>query len=125
MATIKELAKTMNRKQLETFAAGLWYVANCDGLDVRERQIILQFLTDAGAPELLTLLPQSRFDPRAAAEVLGPGFRDLFMKAAAMLVKGDGQFSLNEMVVLSDISKHFGVPVPTDDVLSTLSLRWM
>src|SRR2546426_791601 len=111
MSTLKELAKTLSRKQLETFAAGLWYVANCDGVEARERQMIEQFLAEAGAPELMKTLPQSKFDPKSAAEVFGTGgLRDVFMKVAAVLVKGDGQFSLNEMVALSEISKHFGVP---------------
>jgi tellurite resistance protein len=107
----------LTRDQIEAIAAGLYYVAATDGVDEREVAVIRDFLREVGAPELLDRLAELHFDPAEAAKVLGTEWlRSVFLKAAILVVRGDGVVSAAERRALAWISRHFGVRASLEEL---------
>src|SRR5438105_7249104 len=102
-------------KQVEAIAAGLYYVAATDGIDEREMAVIREFLAEAGAPELAARLPELEFDPAFAAQVLETEWlRTVFLKAAFLVVRGDGVVSTAERRARMWIARHLGLRAPRE-----------
>jgi hypothetical protein len=116
MSELTPIAQALTRQQLEAFAAGLWYLASVDGIEDRERSLIADFLAEARASDLLDRLPTLRYDPAKAASLFEPWLRATFVRVAAVLVRGDGEVSLNEMQAIDRIARAFGVPTPVDEL---------
>lgn len=100
----------LTRKQIEVFAAGLYHIAACDGVEERELDIIREFLADAGAPDLSPELAGLTFDPVVAYNQLeSTWLRSLFLRAALLVVRQDGEVSDAEVETIDWMAEAFGV----------------
>lgn len=100
----------LSRKQIKVFAAGLYHIAACDGVDEQELDIIREFLTDAGAPELSDELETLKFDPVVAYAALeSTWLRSLFLRAALLVIRQDGEVSDAEVETIDWMAEAFGV----------------
>lgn len=78
-------------QQIETFAAGLYHLANIDGVSPTEHTQLEAFLEKRGLKTVVERLPFSRFDPKEAALVLDSEWlRQSFFRAAIDIVRADG-----------------------------------
>ena len=110
MAAQVEMGFGFGMKQITTMVAGLYHLANCDGITDGERRIISEFASDAGAPELVDQLESLTFDPVEAYRVLETSWlRRLFIKAALLVVREDGKVSGEEEEALIWIADAFGI----------------
>lgn len=100
----------MTRQQIEVFAAGLYHLSACDGVDEREIAIVHEFVRDAGAPELAERLDTLPFDPATAYTLLETSWlRTLFLRSAVLLIRADGTISDEERDTLAWMAMAFGV----------------
>lgn len=100
----------LTKAQVEMFAAGLYQLASCDGIDQSETAIIHEFVTEAGFPELSESLAALTFDPATAYAVFGSSWlRRLFLKAAVMVIQADGDVTDAERETLAWMSVAFGI----------------
>ena len=100
----------LSRNQIQVFAAGLYHIAACDGVDERELTIIREFLGDAGAPDLGDDLSALSFDPVTAYEALeSTWLRSLFLRAALLVIRQDGEVSDAEVETINWMAEAFGV----------------
>jgi hypothetical protein len=117
-----EPVDSLSRAQIEVFAAGLHRIASCDGIHARERAIIVEFLTEARATDLVEKLDELPFDPVVAYRVLESSWlRSTFLSAALLLVKIDGSISAAEAEMIQWLMRAFGVPGNVDTLASALS----
>lgn len=101
----------LSREQVSTFAAGLYQLASCDGIDDSELALIREFVEEAGEADLSGQLENLHFDPATAYGILESSWlRKLFLKAALLLVRADGVVSEAERENLQWLSMAFGVP---------------
>jgi hypothetical protein len=111
----------LSKKQIEVFAAGLYHLAACDGVDESETRIIHEFLKDAGAGELIGSLESLSFDPVSAYQVLGTSWlRRLFLRAALLVIRSDGTVSSEEQEAIEWMAGAFGVEGGYLGLLDTL-----
>ena len=121
MATATAEEFGFSRRQIETFAAGLYQLAACDGIDDREMTIIHEFLDETGAPEVAATLPDLPFDPADAYRILESSWlRTVFLKAALLLIRADGDVSDLEREQLEWMAMAFGVPGGFDAIVEQL-----
>lgn len=101
----------MTPEEVEVFARGLYYLANQDGIDQREIDLIVEFLQETGSELTIDMLKEDpSFDPLEATQVLQTTYlRRIFLKAAVALVKADGIYSDAERHALGDIADAFGI----------------
>ena len=100
----------LTNAQIEVFAAGLYAVAQSDGLQDSELTLFNAFLEDAGAPHLVERLPELTFDPVRAYDTLAASWlRKLFLKAALMVIRADHEVTEAEQEMLVWIAGTFGV----------------
>lgn len=99
------------RDQVTAFAAGLYSLAACDGVDDREVAIIKEFVSDAGYAELGERLASLSFDPVEAYRLFESSWlRGLFLRASLLVIKSDGAVSDGEVEMLDFLTEAFGVP---------------
>jgi len=99
-----------SRAQVEVFAAGLYQLSACDGIDDRELALIHDFCDEAGVPELSDRLDRLPFDPATAYKVLESSWlRKVFLQAALMIIRADGTVSDGERETLSWMAMAFGI----------------
>lgn len=85
------MAEQLSREQIEIFAAGLYHLANVDGVSKEEHAQVASFLTKAGAADLIDKLPTLQFRPQEAAMILRSEWsRQAFFRAALDIVRADG-----------------------------------
>lgn len=100
----------LSRSQIKVFAAGLYHIAACDGVDERELGIIREFLSDAGAPDLGDKLESLTFDPVLAYQALeSTWLRSLFLRAALLVIRQDGEVSDAEVETIDWMADAFGI----------------
>lgn len=102
----------LSREQVEVFAAGLYQLAACDGIDTKEVDVIFGFLEENGATDLMSSLPTlaEGFDPARAYRVLETTWlRTLFLRAGLLIVRSDGQVSESERDMIAWMAMAFGV----------------
>jgi hypothetical protein len=117
-----EPIESLSRAQVEVFAAGLYRIASCDGIDPRERRIIEDFLTEARATDLTDRLDDLPFDPVHAYRVLGTSWlRATFLRAAVLLVNMDGHISEAEREMIGWLMQAFGVPGNVETLSAAVS----
>lgn len=98
----------LTKEQVTIFAAGLRYVAAVDGISDHELDVIREFVTDAGYPELMDGLDDLQFDIDQAVAALDSTFmRGVFLKACILLVRSDGAVSESERGALRFLSAAF------------------
>lgn len=98
------------RDQVTAFAAGLYSLAACDGVDEREVAIIKEFVSDAGYAELGDRLESLTFDPVEAYRLFESSWlRGLFLRAALLVIKSDGSVSDPEVEMLDFMAEAFGI----------------
>ena len=98
------------RAQVKAFAAGLYHLAACDGVDEREVAIIAEFVRDAGCGDLADVLPSLDFDPVQAYQLFESSWlRGLFLRAALLVIKSDGSVSEQEIETLDFMAEAFGI----------------
>ncbi len=94
----------------DVFARGLYYLANLDGIEDREKKLIAEFLEESGSTLKYDDLVGTTFSATEAATVLETSFlRRVFVKTAVALVKADGVFSDAERHALGEIADAFGM----------------
>ncbi len=94
----------------DLFARGLYFLANVDGLEEREEELIRDFIDESGSTVKFEALADSSFSVHEAAMVLETSFqRRIFIMAAVALVKADGVFSDAERRALGEIADAFGL----------------
>jgi tellurite resistance protein len=97
-------------EEAEIFARGLYFLASVDGLEEREKKLIVDFLAESGSSLSFEDLQGSSFSPLEAAMILKTSFMQrIFVKAAIALVKADGKFSDAERQALGEIADAFGM----------------
>jgi tellurite resistance protein len=100
----------LSKKQVAVFAAGLYHLAACDGVSEEETAIIREFLSDAGARDLVDQLESMSFDPVSAYEVLETSWlRRLFLRAALLVIRSDGKVTDQEQEAIEWMAGAFGV----------------
>lgn len=98
------------RAQVKAFAAGLYHLAACDGVDDSEIAIIEEFVQDAGYPDLADQLASLDFDPVQAYQLFESSWlRGLFLRAALLVIKSDGSVSEQEIETLDFMAEAFGI----------------
>jgi hypothetical protein len=101
---------SLSRPQIEAFAAGLYQLAACDGVNATEEALITEFLQDVGASDLASKLPDLVFDPASAYLLFETRWlRTLFLRSAVLVVRADGAVTEIERENLSWMSMAFGV----------------
>ena len=104
--------------QAEIFARGLYFLADIDGIDDREVQLIRAFLEEVELPKLLRDLPGGAFDATAAGELLGTSYlKRVFLRTAIVLVRADGVLSELELAAIRDVADAFGEGEELDALL--------
>lgn len=94
----------------DVFARGLYHLANVDGIEAREKQLITEFLAESGAKLSWDDLDGSSFSATEAAMTLETTWhRRLFIKAAIALVKADGKFSDAERHAIGELADVLGL----------------
>ncbi|EDM79840.1 hypothetical protein PPSIR1_32113 [Plesiocystis pacifica SIR-1] len=98
-------------QEVEAFARGLWYLAGIDGeVHDREKQLIEEFLNDAGSGLTISTIASEGFQPIEAAAMLETTFlKHVFMKAAIALVYADGVYTDNERRAIGEFADAFGM----------------
>jgi uncharacterized membrane protein YebE (DUF533 family) len=117
-----EPIESLTRAQIEVFAAGLYRIASCDGIDPRERRIIEDFLKEARATDLADRLEELAFDPVHAYRVLGTSWlRSTFLRAAILLVNMDGRITEAERDMIAWLMAAFGIPGNVETLSAAIS----
>lgn len=94
----------------ELFARGLYHVANVDGIDNNEEELLREFLTESGCELKYEDLAEGGFSMHEAAMLLETSFqRRIFIMAAIAMIKADGEFSTAERHALGEIADAFGL----------------
>ena len=105
--------------QAEVFARGLFYLANVDGIDDREVELIQAFLYEVELPHLLRELPGGTFDLEMTAQVLDTSFlRRVFLRTAIVLVRADGTLSQLELAAIREIAEALGQSEELEELLA-------
>jgi hypothetical protein len=100
--------------QAEALARGLYAVALVDGVHERELSLIGEFYQAAaveGTPAVLASLERAGpLGPRDVAQLLiGPGHRELFIKAAYLLAWADGNVTAGERAKITEFGAALAV----------------
>lgn len=99
----------MTPEQVDVFARGLYHVAQVDGVDDREVQLIHEFLKEAEAEELGKGLANSRFHVAELAVLETSFLKRVFLKACLVLVRRDGVITDAERDVSAQIAEFLGL----------------
>lgn len=93
---------------IEVFARGLYHLANVDGIDESEEELIREFLHETNSTLRYEELAGASFSAMEAAMVLQTShIRRVFVKASVAMVKADGVFSDAERHALGEIADAF------------------
>lgn len=93
---------------IETFARGLFHLANVDGIDESEEKLIREFLEETGSPLKYEELKDSSFSATEAAMSLETShIRRVFVTAAVAMVKADGVYSDAERQAIGELADAF------------------
>lgn len=110
MTETTQSAGGMTPEVIDLFARGLYHLANVDGIEDRERQLITDFLDESGTGISYESLESSSFTPQEAALTLETTYlRRVFVKAAVALVKADGVYSDAERQAIGELADAFGM----------------
>lgn len=105
-----EQSGALESQEIEVFARGLYFLANQDGIDAREEQLIREFLVEAGSDLKWEDIKGAEFGAEEAARMLETSYmRRIFLKAAIALVKADGVYSDREREALGRFADAFGL----------------
>ena len=97
--------------EIDVFARGLYHLANVDGIDPSETDLIREFLQEAGSQLTIEDLQQTKFDARELPEALETSFlQPIFVRTAIALVKADGRFSDEERLAIGEVADALGMP---------------
>lgn len=100
----------MTPEVIDLFARGLYHLASVDGIDDNERELITEFLLEAGSEITFDSLKDSGFSAQEAALTLQTTYqRRVFVRAAVALVKADGVFSDAERHAIGELADAFGM----------------
>lgn len=98
----------MRPDQAEVFARGLYWLADIDGIDDREVELIRAFLDEVGQRALLGSLAKGEFDATRAADVLETSFlRRVFLRTAIVLLQADRAISPEELEAIRSVAIAF------------------
>ncbi|MCA9693639.1 MAG: TerB family tellurite resistance protein [Myxococcales bacterium] len=96
--------------EIDVFARGLYHLANVDGIDPSETDLIREFLQEAGSQLTIEDLQQTKFDARELPEALETSFlQRIFVRTAIALVKADGRFSDEERLAIGEVADALGM----------------
>lgn len=100
----------LSEEASDLFARGLYYLADVDGIEAKEEQLIREFISESNASVSWDELKGSSFSATEAAMVLETSFhRRMFVRAAIALVKADGKFSDAERHAVGELADAFGM----------------
>lgn len=101
----------LSTEAADLFARGLFHLANVDGIDAREEELLRDFITESGCSLKFEELEKGAdFSMHEAAQVLETSFqRRMFIMAAIAMIKADGEFSSAERHALGEIADAFGL----------------
>ncbi len=101
----------LSTEAADLFARGLFYLANVDGMDKREEDLLREFIDESGCTVAFDALKKdAEFSMREAAMVLETSFqRRMFVTAAIAMIKADGEYSQAERHALGEIADAFGL----------------
>jgi len=104
------MAAQLNSEQVEAFANGLFYLANVDGIDESEENLISEFLQETGSDLTMDKVKQTQVNPYDIADLLQTTFqRRIFMRAAIALVHADGEYTDAERRAVGEFADAFGL----------------
>jgi len=108
-------------EQVKVMAAGLYTLANADGIDPSELAIIRDFVTECGEAHLMDDLSALNFDPVHAYQVLETSWlRRVFLRSAILMTRADGHVSAEERDTFGWICSAFGVSGGYDDLVQSI-----
>jgi len=100
----------LSPEQAEWFARGLFHLANIDGLDPREADLLREFIRESRCPVRFEELGTPAFSAlELAAAIETTWLRRVFLKVAVAMVKADGTFSDGERHAVGEIADAFGL----------------
>ncbi len=107
---MSEQSGGLEPQEVEVFARGLYFLANQDGIDQNEENLIKEFLEEAGSDLKFEEMKSEDFSAVEAAQMLETTYlRRIFLKAAIALVKADGVYSDKEREALGKFADAFGL----------------
>lgn len=110
--------QVMRPDQAEVFARGLYWLADVDGIDDREVELIRAFLDEVGQRSLLGTLAAGEFDATRAAAVLETSFlRRVFLRTAIVLLQADREISPEELEAVRSVAIAFDQEQHLDELL--------
>ena len=106
-----ETTSGLSTEAADLFARGLFHLANVDGIESREEELLRDFIDESGCSlGYDDLKKDSGFSMHEAAMVLETSFqRRMFIMAAIAMIKADGEFSTAERHALGEIADAFGL----------------
>jgi tellurite resistance protein len=106
-----ETTSGLSTEAADLFARGLFYLANVDGIDSKEEELLRDFIKESGSTlGFDELKADASFSMHEAAMVLETSFhRRMFITAAIAMIKADGEFSTAERHALGEIADAFGL----------------
>lgn len=103
------MAAQLSSEQVEAFANGLFYLANVDGIDEKEENLISEFLQETGSTLTMDQVKQAQVNPYDVADILDTKFQQrIFMRAAIALVYADGEYTNAERHAVGEFADAFG-----------------
>lgn len=96
-------------EKIDVFARGLYHVANVDGVDPKETEMIQSFCKEAGQPELAKALPSSNFHVSELAALETTFLKRTFLKACLVMIRRDGKITQAEKMLVMQLALNLGL----------------
>ena len=99
----------MTPEKIDVFARGLYHVANIDGVDPKETEMIQIFCKEAGQPDLAKTLPSSNFHISELAALETSFLKRTFLKACLVMIRRDGKITQAEKMLVMQLALNLGL----------------
>jgi len=124
MIVQRHAEKELRPDQVRAMAQGLYHLAQIDGIDDREKDLIREFLQDGKVDLDLDALAKVPFSPEGLLATLDTIFlRKTFLKVCLFVARGDGEISQAELAELRRLAQTLGITDPIEVLISELENR--
>lgn len=107
--------------QVRAMAHGLYWLAQVDGIEPKEKELIEQFLREGSVEIDLDSLAKIPFSLEELVYALDTRFlRKTFLRICVLLCQVDGEISEQEKTELRRVAQAVGVDEPLDTIIADL-----